>query len=237
MQCESCHADILPTMKGALKTNTCPYCGGEIMEDAKAEQYFNLLGVLDQTTFTNRQDVDSKIRAKVASLIMSNFIFMKIDQPTHREDIIVVDDEAGKEHVALTKKPPRKKKKSKPKLQTKSITGRQMNTITEEDIDDSQVRSMPMPSPKPQPVQNTKTGLSARDYIQAQNDIYTEASDTGSMVGASSPGITAEEVMKMFPEMTPEQALEALKNDAQVLEGLAQPQKGLTGKGIRRLNQ
>jgi hypothetical protein len=222
-------------MRGALKHNSCPFCSEKIMEDAKAEQYYNLLQVLDNTTFTNRNDVDSKIREKVASLIITNFVFMKIAPPEAKDEIIVVGDtelEASpqpKENAPLFKKT-----ESKRQVQKKSSTGKPMNQTVEQEVPDTEVRSMPSPKAKKLPPQVSAAGLSMKDYLSAQNETYDSA-DTSYGTESS---LTAEEVMKAFPGMTPEEALQALQSDASMLGALNQvatPTKGLTGKGIKRL--
>lgn len=248
MQCDSCNAHIPPTMRGAIRTNTCPYCAGNIMEEVKSEQYNNLLEVLENTTFTNRGDVDLKIREKVANLIVTNFIFMRVESQD-QNDIIVVQDqpEVVQESVSevvqqVPVKAKKKKTKRKTKLQKTTKTGKQINKITEDDLDkldeltiDQAVRSMPSTNKIPSPKKNIKAGggLTMSDYIGAQEDIYTERPQQAPQ---AQPQMSAEEVMRMFPGMSPEEALEAVRQDTSLLDQLESPtQTGLTGKGIKRL--
>lgn len=260
MHCESCGATITPNMRGALSNNSCPFCSGEIMEPAKAEQYSNLLNVLDRTTFTNREDVDGKIRSKVASLMINNFIFM-LTPSSAEEDIVVLDEEqldnqvdlevatpqdysntvskATKKKTKKTKKTTSKKASKKSKKQSDSVqktssTGKKLNEYL--DLDPSEVQPRTPEARDLSAPSNLKVGgLTMQDFMGAQQDIYEGSSSAGSML--SQPTISAEEVMSMFPNMTPEQALEAVRNDASVLENLGQPKKGLTGQGIKRLNK
>ena len=69
MKCESCNETISNTMRAAIGQNFCPTCGGTIMNEHKAAQYYNLLNCLDQTKFTNKDAVDAQIREKVATLV------------------------------------------------------------------------------------------------------------------------------------------------------------------------
>lgn len=240
MKCESCDGAISSAMRGSLKTNTCPWCGSSVMGDEKATQYFNLLEMLDQTTFTNRQDVDTQIKEKVASLMISNFIFMKLEQPEVSDDIIVVNEtpvqQVVQRPVAQQAQTKKKKKAKKAKLQKESSSGKALNTVSEDQIDDSMASRVPTPRPKPKINANapvTKTGLTLSDFQNAQEPGYTEA---GSMMGGpGADSLNPDEIMKAFPGMTPEEAVQALQKEADMVQNSG-PQKGLTGKGIRRLN-
>lgn len=241
MKCESCNAILSSAMRGALRANSCPFCSGNIMGDQKAEQYYNLLEVLDNTTFTNRSDVDSQIKEKVASLMINNFVFMKLNQTEDKDDIIVVDDDVPSHQVVATASPQqtnskkRRKKGKKGKLQTQSVSGKPLNTVTEDIVNDDSVPTrVPTPRPKHQISANApvgKTGLTLADYQNAQNDTYMEVGSTPN-VGAD---LTPDEIMKAFPGLTPEEAVQALQKEADMLQRSG-PQKGLTGKGIKRLN-
>jgi hypothetical protein len=241
MKCENCEKEISNDMRGALKSNACPWCSNSIMSPEKAEQYFNLIQLLDLTSFTNRQDVDTQIRTKVASLLVSNFIFMQI-APTIEEDVIVLDEPKPRvKHPPLTTSgplPPLMKKVIdqitadsdeedwtdeavvvNPKLQKLDSHGRPMNTITEADLgnlDDSELKSIPT-NTKPK-VQPTSTGkkLSVQDYARIQNDMY----DSSEPTQAAAPPIDL---------------AANLQKDLQRLQKYQGTPKGLTGQGIKRV--
>ena len=241
MKCENCQKEISNDMRGALAHNSCPWCSSSIMSSEKAEQYFNLIQLLDQTPFTNRQDVDAQIRAKVATLMVSNFIFMQIASPIE-EDVIVLDE--PKQKQSNLKSPPFTKLptplpstkmvnsqiidsqnddddlEGSPAVQKVDSRGRPMNTITEADLgnlDDSELKSIPM-NTKPRPsVSPSGKKLTAQDYARIQDDVY-ESADTPPMPVSSSDDLAGN-----------------LQKDLQRLQKYQSVPKGLSGQGIKRV--
>lgn len=232
MQCESCNTEISSKMKGALKMNACPFCSEQIMPSMKAEQYSNLVEVLEQTTFTNRSDVDSQIRDKVAGLLMSNFLFKRLDLPDAPRDIIVLDDEQTTPPAELARPPI-----TETKVQKVSSTGKPLNTITEDQALRAPSRNVSdaAKAPRQAPQPTSGKGLSVKDYAMMQDQVYTEESDSGVDL-SDLAGLTPEEIMTTFPELTAAD-IEGIKNRAMAKLNQQQAptvQRGLTGNGIRR---
>lgn len=71
MKCQNCSVNVGPEFVFALKTNKCPACGENIMEEEKLASFLNLQGLLRN----NFQDLDVE---KVASLIVANFELIQI---------------------------------------------------------------------------------------------------------------------------------------------------------------
>lgn len=233
MKCESCEENISSKMRGALANNLCPFCSKEIMPALKAEQYLNLLEVLEQTTFTNRMDVDSQIRDKVANLLMGNFVFKKLAVPESKLDIIVLDDENEEEEQEIPfeeVKIPKVRAQKKTAVQKVSSTGKALNAVTSEQINSSTPRSVPSGSQKSQSPQ-APGGFSAKDYINAQNDPYSDPISRESNALSDFDGLTPEEILKAFPDLTI-QDIEAMKQGAL---GQLQQSSTSSGRGIKRL--
>jgi hypothetical protein len=226
-------------MKHSINSNTCPFCGGPIMEATKAEQFTNLVMFLEKTNFTTSKEVDILIRDKVANLMISNFIFMQV-KGVHKSDLIVIPEqkEQAKEATKEVTKESIKQQeifttKSK-KVQKKSSTGKPMNEALDIDIEKiDDVRSIPS-SPKasaPKISPSKKIGnLSAKDFMDAQDQVYDVANDEPSSDYAES----VEEVMKAFPQLSIEEARAAIEAEKGSQQALT-PQRGLTGRGIKRL--
>jgi hypothetical protein len=203
MQCESCNEKITLKMKNAISSNTCPFCGQSIMEEVKAEQFQNLLALLQQTTFTNRPDVDDQIREKVSMLIVTNFVFKKVTTTDPQQDIIVVNDE--EENVE------------------KPLPVSAMPAEKTEKIEKTETPSSP-----PRTLGQAKSNmLTAKQYKQILDD------DGPGLDPSESVDFTPEEITKMFPGMTPDQAAQILANELEKTK----PQTGLTGRGIRRASK
>lgn len=219
MKCESCSAEISNKMRAALKMNTCPFCSGKILSDKKAQQYVNLLTVLDQAIFTNKVDIDSQIKDKVVQLMLDNFVFMKLDNPEVRSDIITVPDE---EELVVSKPVEVKKEKpTPPKKVDEEEEGEEGD-----DYPDQPTRTLPKKRTLPRP--QVKGAPSMKDYIAAQNE--SSFDDEEEMVSDSS----IDEILKVFPQLSKEEALNALRADSE-MKKVKMPQRGLTGKGIKRL--
>lgn len=237
IKCESCDQTLLPTMKASLKLNICPFCGKAVMANPhKVEQYHHLLNLLDNTIFTDDQKVDDKIREKVASLMISNFVFKKMESVVSpkKEDLtkipkieIATKEEADGEMEEMEIKLPEN-------IQTVTSTGKKINQIDEQAIINAPARKTPQKRVSPKIDPNKKIGtLSARDYLTAQEENIGDIEDD-----SSSPEMSAEEIMKTFPGMTPEQAASALQQEVNNMQRHQQysiPKKGSTGNGIRRL--
>jgi hypothetical protein len=208
------------------------------MEPTKAEQYSNLVLFLDKTDFTTSKDIDVLIRDKVANLMINNFIFMQI-KGTYKSDLISVPTKQEVATEKLRKEEPKQEiftTKSK-KVQKKSSTGKPMNEALEMDIEKiDDVRSMPTPTKSQSPkISPTKKfgNLSARDFVEAQDHIYDDAGGSDSDLPLDSSE-SIEEVMKTFPQLSIEEARAAIESERGSDQALV-PQKGLTGRGIKRL--
>ena len=259
MQCESCNTEISSKMKAAVRNNSCPYCNGLIMPPMKAEQYLNLVEVLEQTTFTNRSDVDAQIRDKVTGLLMNNFLFKRLELAAAVRDIIVLDED--EEELPLP--PPAQATASVPSrastpaltpaltpessktIQKVSSTGKPLNTITEDEALRAPSRSVSDAAKTPrqtsQPISGN--GLSARDYAMAQNQTYADnddSSDPGVDI-SDLAGLTPEEILTTFPELTTADIEGMISRTTSKLsqqpghpQTSSKVQRGLTGNGIRR---
>jgi hypothetical protein len=215
-------------MRGALKLNACPFCTGKILSDAKAQQYVNLLTVLDQAVFTNKADIDTQIKDKVVQLMLDNFVFMKLDNPEVRSDIIVVSDEEEQKVISkppVEIKPAKVEKKDPPKQKVE--VDEEEEDDEDDDYPDQPTRSLPKKRPTPRAP--AKGGLSMKDYIAAQDESF---SDNEAEVDVNEASI--DEILKVFPQLSKEEALNALRADSE-MKKVKMPQKGLTGKGIKRL--
>ena len=80
-------------MKAALYSNTCPFCGSDVMEAKKAKQYSSLVTVLGDAKFTNREDIDEKVKEKVISLLVDNFEFTRLAKTKPKTEVIAVEDD------------------------------------------------------------------------------------------------------------------------------------------------
>lgn len=89
MKCLKCTKEISSEMKGAIQTNTCPFCGKNIMDKQKAGQYILLFKELEKANFTSKESVDQKIREKVLNILLENFEFSKIEN----KNVINIDDD------------------------------------------------------------------------------------------------------------------------------------------------
>jgi len=229
MQCENCNQTITSKMKGAIASNSCPFCADPIMDQQKAEQYSNLLEVLDQTSFTNKAEFDEKIREKFAALMLTNFIFMKVDN----QDLVILETsepeliEEENTTVALPKKV-RKAKKAKAKTKVvKKVNTKKANAKKATDLPtqvkqfDSQGR--PMNQHLNQDLSSVEPrGISARsveDYDQIQDQMYS--------------GVESEQGSPLSNLAAPQPG-SALEKDLQLAAKYLKPKKGIEGTGIRR---
>jgi Zn-finger nucleic acid-binding protein len=255
MQCESCNAEISSKMKAAVKNNSCPYCNGLIMPPMKAEQYLNLVEVLEQTTFTNRSDVDAQIRDKVTGLLMNNFLFKRLELAAAVRDIIVLEDEDPIKHMTvdptdggtiyrgskvIPAAEPAKPSINNENVQKVSSTGKSLNTITEDQAMRAPSRSVSDAAKTPrqtsQPISGN--GLSAKDYAMAQDQAYSDDDSNDPGVDISDlAGLTPEEILTTFPELTTADIEGMISRTTSKLSQHPQTskvQRGLTGNGIRR---
>lgn len=92
MQCMSCEAEISGKMRAALHGNVCPFCGAQIMDTKKARNYSSLVSILGKTQFTNRDDLDSKIKDKVLDLLVSNFEFYRLEDSQTNTEVVMIED-------------------------------------------------------------------------------------------------------------------------------------------------
>jgi len=223
-------------MIAAIRNNSCPYCDNPIMPSLKAEQYLNLVNVLNQTAFTNRLDVDEQIREKVTSLLMDNFVFKKLESVDPVADIIVIHDEEPTTPASLqgaTSASPipvlsplqsspikitpakvvsqPKEEEFIPPEETKSAAPRALTRKT------STNESSPVVAQK---------ALSASDYMRAQDESFDDASPD---VDADLDSFSPDELMKIFPDLTP--------NDLSSMRQSKGVSTDSNSKGIRRLNQ
>jgi len=89
MKCQSCKEDITVKMKKALKSNECPYCGSEILNVEKMQQFNDLQEVLGLQKFTDSEVYDSKIRDKVIRVLMEQMKCVRIEKEQDDDDDIV----------------------------------------------------------------------------------------------------------------------------------------------------
>ena len=253
MQCESCNTEISSKMKAAIRSNACPYCSENIMPPMKAEQYLNLVEVLEQTTFTNRSDVDAQIRDKVTGLLMNNFLFKRLELAAAVRDIIVLDEDQElappapvqvKAPVPPKAPTPTLASESSKTTQKVSSTGKPLNTITEDEALRAPSRSVSDAAKTPrqtsQPISGN--GLSARDYAMAQNQTYADDDSSDPGVDISDlAGLTPEEILTTFPELTTADIEGMISRTTSKLsqqpghpQTSSKVQRGLTGNGIRR---
>lgn len=234
MQCESCNEYITPKMKGALKSNICPFCNEQIMNPLKAEQYFNLVELLDLTDFTNRKDVDVQIRTKVANLMLENFVFKKLDTPQKQSDLIVLDEKAHvvsdhtptfsttlatnaelKQQLTQNNSKQTNAKDSNSSPETLSSTTTQVESPTQVGSPRS------LKANKNKNKQKTKLP-SLYQSLEQQVDSEEDSFDDS--------GLTPEELKKFFPSLTDQDL-------SDMLDRTKESKKTQEGSGIRRLNK
>lgn len=232
MNCESCGSTISSKMKGAIRSNTCPYCAGEIMPKLKAEQYLNLLDVLEATTFTTKVEIDIQIREKVAALLISNFVFKKLDKPTKEPDLIKIDEDSVEIPTIQNKPLPTEPlKESSAKVEIKEVRTPPPETLSEQPskMEVSNLEEIAERSPARSLKGNKKTNynkgtqkeLSMKDFLGAQDlnqdDLDSDGTDP-------LEGLTPEEVKRFFPSLSTEEIV-----------GIAASEAKGTGRGIKRL--
>lgn len=257
MQCESCNKAIPSTMRGAIANNSCPWCAEDLMSPDKAEQYFNLLNILDEATFTNKGSVDIKIREKVAALIIENFLFMLIEKE-QVEDLVVIEDdlEAVDEdvlEVSMLKKKVSKKatkapkkvskkvskakkavKKVAKKAATKNPDGVQTVSSTGKPMnqlsvgDEGEARSMDLGS-----IGSTYSDVKSNPPPQGGFSImdYQEAQSSDTF--RPSTAQSAEDILARYPGQSIEEVMASMQKDAAAAER-SRPKKS-TNTGIKRL--
>lgn len=226
MQCESCGSAISSKMKAALRLNTCPYCAGEIMPKLKSEQYINLLDVLEATTFTTKLEVDVQIREKVANLLVSNFVFKKLENPTREPDLIKVDDEPvveAKVQQAITTPslPKSKPALEETKVETK-MASREDSALAspvEEPLEKLPARQL-KGSKKTNYKQEPQKELSMKDFLKASEETYQDDDSYED----SFDGLSPEEIKRFFPTLSSDEIV-----------GIAASESKATGRGIKRL--
>ena len=213
------------------------------MADEKAEQYLNLVDLLEQTSFTNKPAFDAQLREKFASLMITNFIFMRVTPQESETDLVVLSEEPEPTPTPAPTKPKakrktkkrRKKEASAPEADVQKVDsrGRPMNTYIDADLDDleHEVKSMPTPKKKRAP-KAPPSGAGLPNYAALQQEMY-ETEDLGG--DSQHPQMTAEELMQTFPELSSAEASAALQKDLQKAAKYLNPQKGLSGDGIKRL--
>lgn len=248
MKCESCSTEVSNKMKHSIASNVCPFCGGKIMPDMKAEQYINLLEVLDQTSFTNRSDIDTQIREKIASLLITNFIFKKLDLPKVGPDIIVIDDSpVSIPNVA----PPVTKALTSSAVPPPTVApvATQVASSPQHPQAESDLNSLPSRSIARVPLKaaspQSSTAFSVADYARFQDETYNDASESDTPTLADIDGLTPEEILRAFPELSI-QDIQGMKEEA-IAMGTGQrqsqnrPQRAsqstTSGSGIKRLNR
>lgn len=150
MKCISCSTEIDNKMKAAIKSNACPFCGSHIMDPKRARQYEALQSVLGKTKFTNKEEVDFKIREKVLEVLLENFEFMRLANSPTEEDLVAVDEVESASDAddfvedAIEAPPP-----------TRSLSKAKAS------------------APARQPISKGSSSI----YHQAQRDMYEESSD------------------------------------------------------------
>lgn len=227
MKCESCQADISPKMRAAFVNNTCPFCGGSLMHALKAEQYVNLLEVLDSTTFTNRPEVDSQIKEKVANLLVTKFVFKKLDEEALPADVIVLDEpEVAVNVIAATPTP------VVPVIQTPSPASpiskptKSTPSVPTEKVASAPSRSL-QPKKKSPALQKEMTLMdSFKEVTGVKHNSEDLEMDYQDDLEDPMDGLSEDEVKRFFPTLT--------NNDMQNLKESV-VQRGLTGKGIKRV--
>jgi len=222
MQCESCNVEISSKMRAAFQKNTCPFCGDVVLNPKKAEQYVNLLNVLDETTFTNRPEVDSQIKEKVANLLVTKFVFMKLDQEAQPRDVIILDEP---EAIIITKLPTSTPTPS-PALETKSIN---------EEIEAAKVALSKKAAHAPsRPLQKKKVPalekeMTLMDSLGQDHSKYSSEDDLDSEDPMD--GLSEDEVKRFFPTLSGDD-MKKIKESNYSSNNV---QRGLTGKGIKRI--
>jgi DNA-directed RNA polymerase subunit RPC12/RpoP len=254
MKCESCSAEISSKMRGALKKNTCPFCAEKIMAPMKAEQYANLLDVLDQTSFTNRSDIDTQIREKVAGLLMTNFVFKKLDLPKVAPDVIVIDNNLPIPGTTTVNVPnptsisdtitvvnvPNSASDITTVVNTPNLTSTSavdVNTASTRSIGETKA------APKPLKPQGTpKPSLTPSEYAKLQDetyndDNYSDNEDFDSPTLSDLEGLTPEEIMRTFPDLTMEEIASMKEQATNAIKHRHAPSQrtSSSGNGIKRL--
>jgi len=224
-------------MKGALRSNTCPYCAGEIMPKLKAEQYTNLLDVLEATTFTTKMEVDIQIREKVADLLVSNFVFKKLENPEKEPNLIRIDEDIlvssrtpstlsstpvlGVANAGLTTSPNQVLDTDMSPKASEELAKEAKRSPTEkiESIDRAPARQL-KGSKKTNYKQEPQKELSMRDFLKASEETYQDDDFDSDPLD----GLTPDEVKKFFPSLSTDEIVGIAGNES----------KG-SGKGIKRL--
>lgn len=237
MHCESCNQHISSKMKGAIKSNTCPFCGEQIMNPLKAEQFVNLTELLDATDFTNKKEVDVQIRTKVATLLLENFVFKKLENTSKGSDLISIDDTT---HIVASDSststsfaqpteqsmPTNTKHSSfKEKSFQPEILEKKDNTPTSE--------TQPHTTSTPRSLKNNKNKNKQKTKLPSLYQTLEESSsldDENYNDYNEAEGLTPEELKKFFPSLS-EQDL------SEMLDRSAESKKTTEGTGIRRLNK
>lgn len=181
MKCISCSLEIDTKMKAAIQRNACPFCGSHIMDPKRASQYQSLHSVLNKTKFTNKDEVDLKIRDKVLEVLLENFEFIKLNSTPEEEELVAVDED-------------------------EDVTPDEDAISTSNVEDQAPTRSLAKAkaqAPTRQPTSKTSASI----YHQAQRDIYEDiATDDSSEEELDDP-----DLKKYFQDTTPAEIREKVE--------------------------
>lgn len=248
MKCETCTTEITSQMRHSIASNTCPYCGLDIMSPEKAEQYLNLVELLDHTSFTNKPDFDSQLREKFASLMITNFAFMRISPQEEDSDLIVLGATSPKKEQSFIQRPT-PPKISKPievpdtpeiveKVQQVDSHGRPMNAYMSLDPEELENEVKSIPSSPRKPTKSVPGAPSLPNYAAMQEEMY-EGNAPKEELDIEQQ---AQQILSQFPELQEQAAAAGLgaggdpakQKDLQKLQSYQSRSKGLSGSGIRR---
>lgn len=91
MLCQECNFEITSQMTHAVRQNSCPACGAEIMSAAKMQQYRQLRQVLVQNQLTNNPAAEVKLREKLIALILQHFELTLVQAVEVDTDLVDLD--------------------------------------------------------------------------------------------------------------------------------------------------
>lgn len=207
MKCISCSLEITTKMKAAIRNNVCPFCGSDIMESKRAKQYVALSSVLGNTKFTNKDEVDSKIREKVLEVLLENFEFAKLASAPKEDDLVAVDDDF-EQHAEED----------------------ESDDVAEEDFpapeEAAPARSLSRAKAQAPARQPTVPKGGSSIYHQAQRDLYEEAPDDDSGLDED---MNDPDLQKYFQDTTPAEIREKVEARLQAARNVT------SSGGIRRL--
>lgn len=217
IKCESCNEQIASKMKAAIASNTCPFCSGNIMHPMKAEQYSHLLACLEQTAFTNKPEVDVQIREKVANLLVTKFVFKKLNEEAS-SDLIAIESEEEVMPAPQSSSPT-----FQPKTETKTEAKKQKKE-KEKPLPEAPSRSLSGKKREVSPPSTKSAPPALASFYQGLEERPVTLDD---MEDDPTEGLTEEEIRRFFPSLS--------GDDLAEIRGASTSQREFTGKGIKRV--